>query len=231
MTHHTSPLAAACALALFSTSSLGFAAEYFIDPAGDNSAPGTSAGQPWADLANLSRLEAGDTVNFRAGGAWQLSGGIEISNVTFQAYGDGPGPRIEGVNIEQWDTATIKLQDNAIVEGLTVTADGWFGFYRMGDNNVLRNCEIDGTNTRMVIAVGNMGSNNVITGNYAHDLDASTGDTGDPNSSGGAEGFVVFGGRNVEVSYNRGVRLAGVNETLGGSRRRLSGDHQPHRRS
>jgi hypothetical protein len=80
----------------------------------------------------------------------------------------------------------------------------------------LRNCEVDGTGTKIQIAVGSMGSDNVITHNYAHDLSADTGDTGNPNSSGGAEGFVIFGGKNVEVAYNAAVRCACKNKTLGG---------------
>lgn len=74
-----------------------------------------------------------------------------------------------------------------------------------GNSNTLRNCEVDGTGTKIQIAVGSMGSDKVITHNYAHDLMADTGDTGNPNSSGGAEGFVIFGGKNVEVAYNVAV--------------------------
>jgi MYXO-CTERM domain-containing protein len=205
--------AAAVVSAILSSSPPGLAAEYFIAPDGNDSASGTSESEPWATLSALSRVGSGDTVNFEAGGTWTANGGITVSNATYQAYGTGPAPWIDGVNVT---FAAVQLMNSAVLDGFTVTADNVFGVYLMGDNSILRNCEIDGTNSGMQMAVGNMGSDNVITGNYAHDLTASTGDTGNVNSSGGAEAFVVFGGSNVEVSFNSAVRCAGANQTLGG---------------
>ena len=199
--------------AVLLASSSGLAAGYYISPSGSDSSSGTSEGEPWATLDALSRVGSGDTVNFEAGGTWVADGGISVSNATYQAYGSGAAPRIEGVNVQ---FATIQMMNDAVVDALLVTGDTAFGVYRMGDHSILRNCEIDGTGTSLQMAIGNMGSNNLITANYAHDPTASTGDTGNSNSSGGAEGIVVFGGTNVDVSFNSVVRCAGPNETLGG---------------
>jgi hypothetical protein len=204
--------AAAVALVL-STSCVGFAAEYFIDPAGSDTKSGTSEGEAWASLAPLSKVKTGDIVNFKAGGKWQTTGGITIKGATYRAFGAGPRPRIEGKSVT---FATVQLGSNSVLDGFTVTADAQFGIYIKGDKSTVQNCEIDGTDTGVQMALGIWGNGNVVTHNYAHDLSNNTGDTGNVNSSGGAECYVVFGGSDIEVSYNSAVRCACKNETLGG---------------
>lgn len=206
-------LTVATFVAVSSLSSGIHAAEYFIDPAGSDSKSGTSAADAWASLTNLSKVKVGDTVNFKAGGQWTTTGGITVNGATYRAYGSGARPRIDGVKVT---FATIQLGDNAIADGFKATADSGFGIYIKGSKSIVRNCEIDGTNSGMQMALGVMGSNNLVTQNYAHDLSQNTGDTGNVNSSGGAECFVVFSGSDIEVSYNSAIRCACKDKTLGG---------------
>jgi hypothetical protein len=200
-------------VAAISSATCALAAQYYISPGGSDRNSGASIKAAWATLAPLSKVKSGDIVNFKAGGKWETNGGLKVDNATYRAYGSGPRPRINGKNIK---FATIHLANNAVVDGLSVTADSLFGFYLLGKGSILRNCEVDGTGTRIQIGVGCMGPNNIITHNYVHDLGSDTGDTGNLNSSGGAEGIVIFGGKNIEVSYNAAVRCACKNKTLGG---------------
>jgi MYXO-CTERM domain-containing protein len=189
------------------------AAEYFVDPAGSDGNNGTSATSAWATLAALAKVKAGDTVNFKAGGKWTTTGGITVNGATYQAYGAGNRPQIDGKNIT---FATVKLGSNAVLDGFKITADTVFGVYIQGDNSLVQNCEIDGSGTAMQMALGVMGNHNLVTQNYAHDLTQNTGDTGNVNSSGGAECFVHFFGDDNEYSYNTAIKCACKNKTLGG---------------
>ena len=214
-------LAATTVAAVLLTGPLAFATEYFIDPAGLDSKTGTSATEAWASLTNLSKVKAGDKVNFKAGGEWQATlKGLTIDGATWQSYGTGPRPRILGAKYSAdagaAPLATVELKNKSIIDGFFVTADTNFAIYIMGDNSIIRNCEVDGTKTGVGMAVGIWGSHNLVTQNYAHDLDSNTGDTGNVNSSGGAECFVVFGGSDIEVSYNTAIKCACKNKTLGG---------------
>lgn len=214
-------LAATTIAAVLLTGPLTFAAEYYIDPAGSDSKAGTSATEAWASLTNLSKVKAGDTVNFKAGGQWKATlQGLTIDGATWQAYGTGPRPRIDGA---KWNAdagagpmATVELKNKAVLDGFFVTADVNFAVYIMGDNSIVRHCEIDGTGTGVQMALGVWGSHNLVTQTYAHDMDHTTGDTGNVNSSGGAECFVIFGGSDIEVSYNTAINCACKDKTLGG---------------
>jgi hypothetical protein len=67
-----------------------------------------------------------------------------------------------------------------------------------------------------MMGIGIVGSHNQVTGCYLHDFTRDIGDTGSVNSSGGAEGIVVFGGSHIDVGHNTVIRAACPNETLGG---------------
>ena len=55
--------------------------------------------------------------------------------------------------------------------------------------------------TWIELGFGVMGEGNLIIGNSVHDLSGMTGDSGDMNSSGGAEAYMVMGSNN-EIAYN-----------------------------
>jgi MYXO-CTERM domain-containing protein len=96
-----------------------------------------------------------------------------------------------------------------------MTGAGTTGIFVMGTGNTVRNCEVDGSGGILQLGFGVMGQNNLITGNYVHDLSGMTGDTGTMNTSGGAEAFMVMASNN-EISFNSAVNCWGPNSTLGG---------------
>lgn len=76
------------------------ATSYYVDPAGNDGNPGTSAAAPWRAIARVNRagLAPGDTVFFRRGGLWRSTlaptdGGAPGRPITFTVYGSG-GPAV-----------------------------------------------------------------------------------------------------------------------------------------
>jgi parallel beta-helix repeat protein len=79
---------------------------YYVDPAGNDSNPGTSAASPWRSIAKLNSvaLSPGDHIYFKRGGLWRETlaphnGGASGNPVTFSAYGTGPQPVISGSDV------------------------------------------------------------------------------------------------------------------------------------
>ncbi len=79
------------------------AATFYVSPAGDDAAPGTSPAAAWRTAAKVNggRLAPGDEVRFARGGTWreQLvapASGMAGHSITFDAYGDGPKPLFSG---------------------------------------------------------------------------------------------------------------------------------------
>ena len=79
------------------------AADYYIDPAGNDSATGTSAATPWKTLAkvNATTFLPGDNILFKKGGSWTgslqpQSSGNSSAQITLGSYGTGAKPLIDG---------------------------------------------------------------------------------------------------------------------------------------
>lgn len=201
--------------ATLSVNSFASAATYYVDSVGgDDGNNGTSDASPYKDLSKISRLASGDVLNLKAGSSWEKSGGFSVSGATVQRYGDGPNPVIIGTGDGY---AVLSVQSNATVDGITVRGTGKAtqGIGVMGSKNVIRNCEVDGSDKILQLGFGVMGEGNLITQNYVHDLSGMSGDSGDMNTSGGAEAYMVMASDN-EISYNSAVRCFGPNSTLGG---------------
>jgi hypothetical protein len=192
--------------------------QFYIDAnAGNDTNDGTSPEKAWKSATKIKSASSGGVVNLKRGSVWDVKGAISISNLTVRPYGTGPRPFIRGTNIiVPQSLATVVLTGKAVVDGLKVSSDQGFGAYINGDSNVLRHIEVDGTGTGALMGIGIAGSNNQVTGCYVHDLVTNTGDTGDVNSSGGAEGIVSFTGDHIDVGYNTVARAHCVNKTLGG---------------
>ena len=82
---------------------LASAADYYVDPAGNDSATGTSAATPWKTLAkvNATTFLPGDNILFKKGGAWTGSlqpqgSGNSSAQITLGSYGTGAKPLIDG---------------------------------------------------------------------------------------------------------------------------------------
>lgn len=76
---------------------------YFVSPAGNDAAAGTSETTAWKTVAkvNAAILAPGDSVAFQRGGVWQESlqpsaSGTAEAPITFTAYGEGALPRFDG---------------------------------------------------------------------------------------------------------------------------------------
>jgi hypothetical protein len=206
---------AAVAAVLFGTSS-ALAQTYYIDPAGNDSNSGTSEAEAWKTLANLGSAR-GD-VYFKAGGQWETSSGLRVSGVTYACYGDGAPPLIRVTGSGGFGASPVSVSGDAVVDGLHIQGVGGTGITISGSNNLVQNCEIDGQNdpAGLQMGIGVMGENNRIIGNYVHDIAGMTGDSGDMNTSGGAEGIMVMASNN-EIAYNSVVNCWGENQTLGGA--------------
>ena len=189
--------------------------QYYIDSKnGLDSNDGTSESKAWK---SVTKIKAAGVYNLKRGSVWDMTGAISISNSTIRPYGTGPRPIINGKSIKPPTTlATVVLTGKAVLDGVKVTSDGGFGAFINGDNNEIRNVEVDGTGTGALMGIGIAGSNNKVMRCYIHDLTVNTGDTGDVNSSGGAEGIVSFAGSHIEAGYNTVARAHCANKTLGG---------------
>lgn len=106
---------------------LASATDYYIAPAGDDSASGTSAATPWKSLAkvNASTFLPGDKILFQKGGTWKGSlwpkgSGNSTMQITLATYGSGAKPLIDAQGAE---TAVIKLsnQEYWTIDGFEVT--------------------------------------------------------------------------------------------------------------
>lgn len=191
--------------------------EFFIDAAGNDSNDGTSPDKAWKSLTKIKDAGTGAVVNLKRGSVWETKGAINVTNQTLRPYGKGPRPIVHGKSIiVPQSLGTIVLKGKAVLDGVKVTSDQGFGAYIYGDDNVIRNVEVDGSDTGALMGIGIVGNNNEVTNCYVHDLTTDTGDTGDVNSSGGAEGIVVFGGSHINVGHNTVARAHCKNETLGG---------------
>lgn len=71
---------------------------YYLDPAGDDAAAGTSPEAAWRSVgrANRHAFAAGDRLLLKRGGAWD--GGLRLpgTGLTIGSYGSGPRPRVNG---------------------------------------------------------------------------------------------------------------------------------------
>ncbi len=209
-------LTATAAALVFSFNSFAAAQEYYVDPEGSDGNPGTSPESAWQTLAPVEDMgwgSSGYTVNLKAGGQW-TTGGLNVNGWTLQRYDAGPNPVLVGDG-SGWG-GPITAGNNAVVDGITVRGQGSTAISVQGPNAVVRNCEVDGSEGYFQLGFGIMGDGNLVTGNSVHDLSGMSGDSGDMNTSGGAEAYMVMGSNN-EISYNSAINCWGPNETLGGA--------------
>ncbi len=205
--------------------------QYYISNTGDDGNSGTSPEDAWATIANIPSGEA-SAVYFERGGTFEAVGGTARgrdgpaafnapAGSVWTAYGDGDAPPLLEATIETADKPTgavLSPGGNSLIEGLSLTGKANFGLLIMTDENVIQNCEIDGNLEDNWIQLGFSirGNNNLVVGNYIHSLHEVILDSGNVNTSGGAEGIVV-NGTNHEIAYNKLEDLWTPNETLGGA--------------
>jgi len=100
-------------LVLFLLSLPVFAQDYYIANSGDNTNPGTRP-SPWATLMHAyNNIEAGDTVNLKRGDTWK-SYIQTVNGVTYQSYGEGELPLVDGDQKDWYGVWGIAAQDITI---------------------------------------------------------------------------------------------------------------------
>lgn len=210
-------------LGFLSVSALAWAQtiEYYIDPAGNDSNSGATPEDAFASPAALPGgfgQASAFTAYFKRGGQWQVDSIRVPSGSTFTTYGEGERPLLEGVSADGTANgfALISLQSDSQVIGLWVKGTARTGFTISGSNNYVNDCVVDGTDGFFELGFGVMGENNRIIGNLVHDLSGMSGDSGDMNTSGGAEAYMIMASNN-EIAYNSAINCWGPNETLGGA--------------
>jgi hypothetical protein len=137
------------------------------------------------------------------------------------SYGDGDKRPILQATEKTAGKATgavLSPGGDSMLAGLSFTGKANFGLLIETDNNVIQDCEIDGTIEGSQIQLGYSvrGHNNLVVGNYIHDLHEVILDSGSVNTSGGAEAIVI-NGTDHEIAYNTIDNCWTPNETLGGA--------------
>ena len=201
----------------------GIANHYYISNAGDDANSGTSPDQPWATFTNIPRTGA-SVIFLERGGQWTFASSLSLTAGSVLAtYGNGPRPLIyiQPTGDGRPPSAGVMLGGENLVDGIMVKGEAIIAFPVGSDGNIVQNCEVDGAIEGeefgvMQLGFSVRGEHNLITGNYVHDLSGVTGDTGNYNTSGGSEAFIVNASYN-EVSYNSAVNCWTPNETLNGA--------------
>lgn len=203
--------------------------KYYVSNKGNDANTGTSPEQAWATLGKIPKTK-GIAVFFDKGSTWTITvGGTSRSGLSVSAdsvyatYGTGDKPLIELVSSDGKTTAmgAVQLGGNNLVDGLKIKGYAVIGFPVSSNGNVIQNCEVDGTiagqeNGTLQLGFSISGQNNLVVGNYVHDLSGLSGDTGNVNTSGGSEAFVMNAGNN-EVAYNTAINCWVPNTTLNGA--------------
>jgi hypothetical protein len=205
--------------------------KYYISKTGKDTNTGTSPEQAWATVANVPKDKA-SAVYFEKGGTYSAAGGPAVGRdgpaafnpvkgSVWTSYGTGDKRPILAATEKTDGKATggvLSPGGSTLISGISITGKANFGFLIMSDENVIQDCEIDGTIAGSLIQLGISvrGKNNKIVGNYVHSLHEVILDSGSVNTSGGAEAIVVNGSGH-EVAYNTIVDCWTENKTLGGA--------------
>jgi hypothetical protein len=212
------------------TTATGDLTKYYLSSInGSDANVGTSPDQAWASLSKLPRSKA--AVFFEKGSKWTITvGGTTRSGLSvpagsvFAGYGSGTEKPLFYIDSSDQKTtamAAVQLGGDNLVDGLKVKGYAMIGFPVSSNNNIVQGCEVDGTIDgqefgTMQLGFSISGQHNLIVGNYVHDLSGLSGDTGNVNTSGGSEAFVMNAGNN-EVAYNTAINCWVPNTTLNGA--------------
>lgn len=192
------------------------AADYYIDPTGNDSNSGTSAATAWQSLSKVNGtiFQPGDNVLFKRGGTWvgtlsPQGSGNSTSQITLGAYGTGAKPLINGNG--NWATITLSSQSYWTIQDFEVTNPAsndssrsgirvdWSGSGTMRGINILNN---DVHDVRGIKNVNDGGRNN---GGIFFWI----------NEPGKADG-VLIQGNTVKTIYGQGINFNGEAEYAGG---------------
>lgn len=193
-------------LGSLSPRSLAATTNYYVNSArGSDSNPGTSPDAPWRTLApvNAHHFVPGDAINLARGSSWTGNlniddSGAEGSPIIYRAYGSGDKPVL--INSGQWSDNVTVNADWTIIDGLYFKDAGEYAvdIQPGAEHNIVRNSETNNVG----FGVGLRGSYNHVTDNYFHDHKMIVNTSGGDDDY-GANGVIINGTSNNEVSYNR----------------------------
>lgn len=102
-----------------------FAADHYVDPAGNDANAGTNQAAPWRSLdkVNATVFQPGDNVLFKRGATWTGSlhpqgSGNSAAQITLGAYGEGAKPLINGNG--GWAAISLSSQEYWTIDGFEV---------------------------------------------------------------------------------------------------------------
>ncbi|MBN2529842.1 MAG: hypothetical protein JXR76_25855 [Deltaproteobacteria bacterium] len=196
-------------------------AKYYVDPEnGDDDASGTSPEAPWKNLPAGRRISAGDAVYIKRGTVIDEERFSPVSGVTYSTFGEGDRPVFMGVAMVSGTNIVLdglKFKGTSASSGIMMGSWGGFGGEESGGltGNIVHDCEVDGSDGVFELGFSVMSEGNLIIGNSVHHLSGMSGDSGDMNTSGGAEAYMIMASNN-EIAYNSASECHGKNDTLGG---------------
>ncbi|MGU3360048.1 hypothetical protein ACLBWX_06935 [Methylobacterium sp. M6A4_1b] len=189
---------------------------YYVDASSSSASDqngGRSTATPFAslDAVNKLKLQAGDTVAFKAGttysaaasgtGALNIAAsGTEAAPITFTTYGLGAAAVINNNASGYSDGINIANSKYIVVEGLNISAAGQAGINVMKTSSFVTIRNIEASNVGEGVMLN--GTNNLVTRSYFHDLKMIKNTPDIKDDDYGAVGILI-GNSNNEVSFNR----------------------------
>ena len=193
------------------------AADYYIDPAGNDSNAGTSPAAPWQTLGkvNATVFQPGDNVLFKRGGTWvgtlsPQGSGNSSARITLGAYGEGAKPRINGNGA--WAVITLSSQSYWTIDGFEVTnpagdtSNGRSGIrVDWSGSGTMQGIEILNNDVRDIYGIKNVNDGGRNNGGIFFWI----------NEPGKADG-VLIEGNTVKNIYGQGIAFNAEAEYMGG---------------
>ena len=207
ITRYTKQLKSMLIIILFGCSLVSSAKSYYIDSGnGNDENNGTNAKSAWRSLEKVNswNFNPGDTMFFLRDSEWTggliiKSSGTESKPIVYTSYGKGSAPVIKNPGVDS--AVAIKINaDWLVVENFMVCECHASGIRidKGAGHNIIRNNEA----TQVGLGIEVIGSHNLITKNYVHNLLMVVNNPGGDDDY-GAVGVTLEFSSNNEVSYNR----------------------------
>jgi len=192
------------------------AADYYVDPAGNDSNSGTSPAAPWRSLGkvNSTVFQPGDKVLFKRGGTWvgtlsPQGSGNSSAKITLGAYGEGGKPLINANG--NWAGITLSSQSYWTIDGFEVINPAGNDSSRSGirvdwsGSGTMRGIEILNNDVRDVRGIKNVNDGGRNNGGIFFWI----------NEPGKADG-VLIQGNTVRNIHGQGIAFNAEAEYMGG---------------
>lgn len=204
---YATPLKSLLIFLMFGCSLVSSAKNYYIDARnGNDENKGTSSKSAWKSLEKVNswNFSPGDTVFFLRNIEWKggliiRCSGAEFNPVVYTSYGKGLAPVIKNPGVDREAAINIK-SDWVVVENLFIcdSHDSGITINKGASHNIVRNNEV----TRVGLGIVVLGSHNLITNNYLHDLLMVVNNPGGDDDYGAVGVALEFSSGN-EVSRNK----------------------------